>query len=80
MRAIFRSIIIVSIASKQKISIERVEYLQTTGESGRFVLDDRGLGWLAHNNKLLVGLHYNASELWKPDANMHKTLQAKFHL
>lgn len=51
-----------------------IKYLQTAGESGRLVLDDRGLGRLAHDDQLLVRLHYDARELWKPNANVHKTL------
>lgn len=49
--------------------------LQTSGETGGFVLDHRRFWWFAHYDQLLVGHHDDAGELRKPHSDVHETLK-----
>lgn len=49
--------------------------LQTSGESGGFVLDHSRFWWFAHYDQLLVRHHDDAGELRKPHSDVYKTLK-----
>lgn len=55
--------------------IKRCADLQTSGETGGFVLDHRRFWWFAHYDQLLVGHHDDAGELRKPHSDVHETLK-----